>query len=291
MATTAAEIDRGDLDKVLKGFTIPAQPQVLIDVRQEQMSSDPSLGEVARIVSSDVGLAGAVLKTINSPYFGMRREIKSINQAVMLLGLDNVANLVTGYAMRSSMVGKSSISLERFWDSASDMSNISAAIARNLKLSITPDETYMVGLFIDCGIPVLACKFDDYKSVLIEGNSSPDEEITDIEERHYNTNHATIGYYTSRAWGLAQPVREAILEHHNLASLFKESNDSGIIHRDTLIAVQKMAENISHTYRRLSAHLEWDRDGTVVLDYLGLDEIEYQELKEDIHEMLRDSAI
>lgn len=288
MTSAAAQIHQGDLEKVLKGFNIPAQPRVLMEVHKERIKPDPSLAEIARIVAGDVGLAAAVLKTINSPFFGMRRKIESINQAVMLLGLDNVANLVTGYALRSSMQGKCSISLERFWDSASDMANISAAIARQLKLCVTPDEAYMLGLFVDCGIPVLACKFDDYKAVLIEGNSDAKVEMTEIEDRHYDTNHAVIGFYTSRAWGLPEHIREAILEHHDIDDLFKEGGDETSTRRDTLIAVQKMAENISHSFRRLTEHLEWEREKETILDYLGIDEVSYHDLKEDIHEMLRE---
>lgn len=289
MSTARESIHQQDLDKVLKGFTIPVQPKVLMDVHQERIKPDPSLAEIARIVSADVGLSGAVLKTINSPFFGLRRQIESINQAVMLLGMDNVANLVTGYALRSSMQTKCSISLERFWDSASDMANISAAIARQLRLCVNPDEAYMLGLFIDCGIPVLACKYDDYKSVLIEGNSNPDLEMTEIEERHYDTNHAVIGYYTSRAWGLPEHIREAILDHHDIGELFKDNASEVEKRRDTLIAIQKMAEDISHTFRRLSDHLEWVRIKDPILDYIGIDEAEYQELLDDIHDMLRES--
>ena len=286
MSSTDTELDDEKMDEVLKGYNIPTQPKVMIDVMDECRKKEPNLIRIADIISKDVGLASAVLKTINSPFFGMRRKIESINQAVMLLGMKNVANLVTSYSMRQSINGKCAISLERFWDTATDVANISAALARKLSIDVTADEAYLLGLFIDCGIPILATKFEDYKTVLIEGNAAPDKEMTEIEDLHYSTNHAIIGYYTSRSWGLAEPVRQAILRHHDIDTLYQNDGDDEGMRRDHLIAIQKMAENIAHTSRHLSEHLEWDRVEQSTLDFIGISHNEFEDIKSDIHEML-----
>ena len=286
MSSTDTELDDQKMDEVLKGYNIPTQPKVMIDVMDECRKKEPNLIRIADIISRDVGLASAVLKTINSPFFGMRRKVESINQAVMLLGMKNVANLVTSYSMRQSINGKCAISLERFWDTATDVANISAALARKLSIDVTADEAYLLGLFIDCGIPILATKFEDYKTVLIEGNAAPDKEMTEIEDQHYSTNHAIIGYYTSRSWGLAEPVRQAILRHHDIDTLYQNDGDDESMRRDHLIAIQKMAENIAHTSRHLSEHHEWERVEQQTLDFIGIIQSEYDDMKEDIQEML-----
>ncbi len=288
MEQATQALDKAGLDSVLKGFNIPAQPRVMIDIQEERAKAEPSLPKIAKIIAQDVGLSGAVLKTINSPFFGMRRKIDSIQQAVMLLGMNNVVNLVTGYALRSSIQGKCSISLERFWDSASDVAEISMAIAKRINLSVSPDEAYMLGLFIDCGIPVLASKYDNYKEILIEANADHEHDITEIEDYNYGTNHAVIGYYTSRSWGLPEALRQAILAHHDIDKLFAESADDTQFKRDKLVAILKMAEDISHTFRRLSENVEWMQIQDTVLEYLNVNELEYLELKDDIHQMLND---
>ena len=286
MSSTDTELDDEKMDEVLKGYNIPTQPKVMLDVMDECRKKEPNLIRIADIISKDVGLASAVLKTINSPFFGMRRKIESINQAVMLLGMKNVANLVTSYSMRQSINGKCAISLERFWDTATDVANVSAALTRKLSIDVTADEAYLLGLFIDCGIPILATKFEDYKKVLIEGNAAPDKEMTEIEDLHYSTNHAIIGYYTSRSWGLAEPVRQAILRHHDIDSLYQNDGNDESMRRDHLIAIQKMAENIAHTSRHLSEHLEWERVQQSTLDFIGISHSEFEDIKSDIHEML-----
>ena len=52
------------------------------------------LNEIAKIVSMDPNLSAKLLKFINSPYFGLRREIKSIVQAIAYLGYRNLKDYV-----------------------------------------------------------------------------------------------------------------------------------------------------------------------------------------------------
>ncbi len=52
------------------------------------------LNTIAQIVSMDPNLSAKLLKFINSPYFGLRKEIKSIVQAIAYLGYRNLKDYV-----------------------------------------------------------------------------------------------------------------------------------------------------------------------------------------------------
>jgi len=52
------------------------------------------LNRIAQIVSMDPNLSAKLLKFINSPYFGLRKEIKSIVQAIAYLGYRNLKDYV-----------------------------------------------------------------------------------------------------------------------------------------------------------------------------------------------------
>ncbi len=75
------------------------------------------------------------LKTINSPLYGMRREISSIQQAVTLLGFRTIANLVTGISLRLASGDAGKLHLDRFWDSASDVALLASNLSRQLMVS------------------------------------------------------------------------------------------------------------------------------------------------------------
>ncbi|GAB6043354.1 HDOD domain-containing protein [Endothiovibrio diazotrophicus] len=74
-------------ENLMKGYFIPPKPELLSDLHAAASRAEPDPGEVAEIVARDVGLSAAVLKTINSPLFGMRRTISDIRQAALLLGI------------------------------------------------------------------------------------------------------------------------------------------------------------------------------------------------------------
>ena len=46
---------------------------------------EPGIGEIANLISRDLGLSAAILKVINSPFYGMNRRISEIKQAAMML--------------------------------------------------------------------------------------------------------------------------------------------------------------------------------------------------------------
>lgn len=265
--------------KIVNSIDIPPQPAALQQVLQLTNGDNPDLSAIANLISRDVSLSAAVIKTINSPFFGMRSEITSIQQATMLLGMGNVVNIVTGLSLQAAMSGKNGPNLGRFWDTATDTALICAKLA-NLVKAKSKDHAYMFGLFHDCGIPLLQQKYGDYFEVLREANSNPDGEFTTYEDARYDTNHAVVGYMVSRTWKLPRHICTAILEHHN-AEILQENNPVS-----ELIAILIMAEHISHQARRLSDDVRWENVKQTVLECLMLSEEDYQEIKSDLIDML-----
>ena len=79
----------------------------------EQVMPDPDINRIAELIKQDVGLAGTVLKVVNSQFYGLSNEITSIQQAVGLLGMNSVVNIVNGISIKSSMTDDTIKSLTR----------------------------------------------------------------------------------------------------------------------------------------------------------------------------------
>ncbi len=279
MSVIISELDISQAQSLVKGIDIPPRPAALQTVMAERNAEYPDLGKIAATISADVSLSAGVLKTINSPLYGMRREISSIQQAVTLLGFRTVANLVTGISLRLASEGDGKLHLDRFWDSASDVALLASNLSRQLMVS-DPEEAYTFGLFRDCGIPLLMRKYPDYIEVLQEANRS-EESFTEVEERHYPTNHTVVGYYVAHSWHIPKRICNAIINHHTAEMLVLEDQEES-----NLIALIHLAEHIGHGYRRLTSDLEWQRIGSNVLNYLDIDRASYYELKDDLSSML-----
>ena len=269
-------------EDIFNTIHIPPQPELLLKITRELEKDEPSISVVTKSISEDVFLSAAVLRLLNSPYFGMRVEVKSVHHAITLLGMDHVYNLVASVVFRKSME-KDGFTMPRYWDNATDVARLSSYLARQIGIS-APDEAYTVGLFFDCGIPVLAQQFDSYKNVLKKQNNEDLKIYTELEDHHFNTNHAVVGYYVIRSWGLPKILRDACLLHHDLDYL-KQDNSAADTSCKNLIVILKIAEHVANKHRN-DADYEWQRYKPYVMNYLGLSEPDYEDLREDMLEIL-----
>ncbi|MGE6660724.1 HDOD domain-containing protein [Pseudomonas sp. NPDC077408] len=266
---------------------MPPQPQIMVDLQMEQVMPDPDLRAIARLISQDPGLSGALLKTVNSPFFGLANRIASIQQAVNLLGCRSVINLINAQSIRGELTDAAIVTLNRFWDSAQDVASTCLALAKRIGHP-APDEAYTLGLFHNCGIPLMLTRFPGYMTVLEEAYASVGAEtrITDVENRMLNTNHAVVGYFVARSWKLPQHLCEAIANHHNALALFNDEWSDPQV--KTLLAILKMAEHICACHRVLGDQPEdheWDAVAQLVLEYVGLSEYDFECQRDIIREL------
>ena len=286
---SAVELAQEDIDDMLKGIIIPSPPQIIADLQLEMAMPDPDLSDIASLIYKDAALAGSVLKVVNSPFYSSH-AINSIQQAVMMLGINTIANLVTAVQLREmtvyadDMTEENQLAFNRFWDSAEDVAKCSMLIAKRFSF-IDPDIAYMLGLFHNVGIPLLIHKYPNYLSIIAESYQTTDSRIVDVENNEFNTNHAVIGYYIARSWKLPNIIGQAIAEHHNTNTFTNKSDIDK--EKVTYIAVLKMAEHMAGLHKALGnqeTDFEWQTICTDVLDYLHFSESDYEEITCDAEE-------
>lgn len=282
------ELSSEQISQALQGISVPPQPQIMVDLQMEQYMPDPDLEVIARLISQDPGLSGALMKIVNSPYFGLTHKIASIRRAVTLLGSRTIINLINAQSIKGEMTDDTIVTLNRFWDTAQDVAMTSLTLAKRTGI-VAADEAYALGLFHDCGIALMLKRFPEYMPVLEQGyaNAGPVSRVVDTENRHYNTNHAVVGYYTAKSWRLPAHLTEAIANHHNALAIFSDQSSRNSQLKN-LLAILKMAEHICASYKVLGKQREdheWNSVGPLVLDYVGLSEYDFENLKESIREL------
>ena len=282
------ELSSEQISLALQGISVPPQPQIMVDLQMEQYMPDPDLEVIAGLIAQDPGLSGALLKIVNSPYYGLSNKIASFRRAVTVLGSRTVINLINAQSIKGEMTDDTIVTLNRFWDTAQDVAMTSLTLAKRTGTQAL-DEAYALGLFHDCGIPLMLKRFPDYMRVLEQGyaNAGTGSRVVDTENRHFNTNHAVVGYYTAKSWRLPVHLTEAIANHHNALAIFSDDSSRNSQLKN-LLAILKMAEHIcaSHTVlgNQREDH-EWDSIRHLVLDYIGLSDYDFDNLKESIREL------
>ncbi|MEO0442238.1 MAG: HDOD domain-containing protein [Pseudomonadota bacterium] len=281
----SVDLTTEQIQAILKGTHIPPQPQILVDLQMEQLMPDTDLEKIGKLISQDVGLSGKILKTVNAPSFGLANNITSIKQAVNILGVNSVVNLVNGLSIKGELSNDDIIALGSFWDNAMEIAEACAAIAKLIGYP-TPDEAYTLGLFHNCGVPLLMMRFDNYQEVIQKSYARDNASITDIENELIQTNHAVVGYYVAKSWNLPLYISQAIHEHHNVEKII--SDDKQNPQKRTLLTILKMAENICGNYRNLGQQTEdheWQRVSEQVLEYVGLGQYDYETLCSQLIDM------
>ncbi len=269
--------------EVVSSFQIPVKPEILNSIQTLMADDEPDMGILSNLISSDVGLSSAILKIINSPFYGMNRRISEIKQAVMMLGLKTINALVTSILLKESFKGTASISLERFWDDALDIANAMTFVGNKVKNEVPIDMLYSIGLFHDCGIPMLALKFANYRDILVEANRNLVNSVA-LEEQYYHTNHAVLGYYVSSSWHLPKGICELIAQHHDTQYLQRTSDPQSQL----IYAVLKIAENIVEKAKRYKESPDWKLVEDEVLDIIGISPTDYIDLEDDFVNLLND---
>ena len=279
-----------DLEKILKGISIPSPPQMLVDIQTEMFDPEPSLERITDAIVMDPGMSGGILKTLRSPFYAMDDEDVSIRQAVLLLGMKTVFSIINMLCLRSEannekLSEEQLMFLNRFWDSSADIAIAASLIASRVR-NIPEDKAYLLGLFSNVGIALMAQRFDNYSEVIASSYSGGTERIVDTENNFFDTNHAVLGYYMAKSWKVPKEICEVIRIHHNASELLSNRDEAGTQIKD-MLATLKLAEHFSCLHKVLAGQdldYEWQQISKDVLYHLDINEDDYIDLESSIKE-------
>lgn len=147
---------------VIKGSQIPTVPDVVLDLNKELEKADPQTERLISLISHDQALTGALLKTVNSAQFGLEEKVNSIAQAVVMLGLKQLRNLVAGSALLSAFQVQTPAARE-IWRQSLEIATVAVRIANTVD-GIDPDAAYLAALLHDSGAMLLAEKLREHST-------------------------------------------------------------------------------------------------------------------------------
>ena len=284
-AGKSTDLSKEQLEKLFKGIKIPPQPQILVDIQMETAMPDCSLDNIAALIAKDVSLSGWVLKTVNSSFFSLPNKVTSIGQAIKLLGVSSVINIVNAVSISEALAIDDIEALNDFWDNANDVASACSVVSKKLGLPLA-DSAYTLGLFHDCGIPLLRMKHENYFDILKDAYSQSEVRITEVENRTIQSNHAVIGYYVAKSWKLPTEICQAIADHHKVGEMLA-LNKGAESTKNNLLVTLKIAEHLCGTYSKpgeANVDYEFERIKPAIFNYLGISEIELDDIRDDLYD-------
>lgn len=279
-----SELKQKEADKILRGMVIPPRPSILLELEKHQQAEEADFDTITRLISDDMTLSAAVLKTVNSPFFQLPNRVASVQQALQYLGLNNVSNIVRGLALRQALSSDHAEKMESFWISSTRMAHVAAHLASKLH-GYANDEAYTFGLFHNCGMPLMQARFADYQNTINQGERLSRAEYIELENRRHHTSHNVVGYLLGRTWYLPEHVNLAILNHHDYR-IFNERGDARWHQVANLVALASLAEHVVRLHSGLSEHAEWRQIEPVLLNHLGFVQTEFEDYADESHHHL-----
>lgn len=200
--------------------TLPAAFYRMLDAL-----SNPKLSmvKISQVVSEDPALASKMLKLANSPYYGFQKEVRSVEHAMILLGVETVKALALG------------VSIFNTFHESSDLAGINRAglwthflavafCARQLASVVQftePDAAFTSGLIHDIGRLALLRLFPSESVAVVEAIKDGELTLLEAEERAFGLDHQAAGSFLAGNWGLPDDLRDTVACHHDGAALDK----------------------------------------------------------------------
>lgn len=272
------------LERAAQAVGIPSCPRVLLDLSAETKKEEPNLRKIEALVSKDMGLMATLLKTVNSPFYGLSTKVGTVRQAIQVIGLSMLSRTVTGIVLKKALSGGNPAGMEAFWDTSAKAAMIAAFIAKQLP-GMNRDEAYTFGLFQNCGIPMLLQRYPDYAQTLTQAENDAERKHTEVEEAAHGTDHATMGYLLTKSWNLPEDLSQAIRHHHEY-TLVADANAQLSTQSRNLIAIGLAADHALQLSAADKVSVEWAKGGHYALAHLGLSTAEFDEIASDLAGML-----
>ena len=204
---------------------LPAMPEVASKVLE--LSADPNTSalQLQQVISDDQAMTGRILKIANSAMYSCSRKIKTLTEAIVMLGFNSIRSLVVTSAARNlynTNRTKTGLKERLLWEHSIG----TAFAARILASQRTPnlaEEAFLAGLMHDIGKLVLNIrvpeKFDEIVQIVYNENLA----FHLTEQEILGFDHAQVGAMLVNKWKLSDGLEFIILNHHNENALTVEN--------------------------------------------------------------------
>jgi putative nucleotidyltransferase with HDIG domain len=205
------------VEKILKNVKdAPTLPTVYSALCDAMANPQATANDVAKIVSMDQASTIKILRIANSSFFGFSGRIENIQRAIVILGFNEVRNLIMASSVMKMFSGKESSTGFKpgdFWAHSLSVGLLARAIGKLAKC-VNVENFFVAGILHDIGkLYFYQFAHEEFVQVI----SSVEKEgrlIRDAEVEVFGMDHALMGSLLADHWKLPEPIHDAIHYHH-----------------------------------------------------------------------------
>jgi putative nucleotidyltransferase with HDIG domain len=194
---------------------LPHFPENIIKV--QVLIDDPlsEMNDIAAIISRDPAMTADIIKIVNSAAYMPQKRIDSINEAVKILGIKGVKNLLFSYGTQR-ILGDDTFEKKKLWDHAYRTAFYAYNLVQNFKKDQDLlDDVYVAGILHDMGKIVFSRIHPDLFTKIQRFCAQKTVSQTLFENLSGGMNHAEIGALIAEKWNFPENLVVAIRFHHS----------------------------------------------------------------------------
>ena len=202
--------------KDFSNLVIPPLPAVTGQImRFDPMGEDASSQALEQIVAPDEGVCADLLRIANSSFYGRSGRVRSLKDAITLLGLKTVKNLVVLSATKTINSALRGPTYRRYLHEFTVASAlVGEEMCLELGLKDRKEEAFLGALLHKIGMSIMGLTYGKAYAELIRKAEETGELLTDLERGSLGTDHIEIGKCVFESWRIPQPLQEVIAGHN-----------------------------------------------------------------------------
>lgn len=211
-------------------FKLPSLPTTLAEILKIIQSPNPEDKRLISIIEKDPAIALYVLRQVNSPYYGLRRQVSQINRAVLMLGTKRVGNMVLAAALKRTFANLDEPASRAVYEHILQSSLATAAFSRDLAQLVNldlADTAFTTGLLHQLGRLVFLYNAAEkyiplwFPDGVIRHEAPITAPSLDEEHARFSTDNLKLGAIALKKWGLPDDVAETTFRLRSIEHLFE----------------------------------------------------------------------
>lgn len=197
----------------IKGFGLI--PKILYEINLLIKKEPDNPGKLADLIIKEQSLTTKLLAVANSPYYGLKKKITSVEYTVMLLGTEEVCRLITALSLSDAVRFPSTQHLRYldYWYHSMGVGFTARDLAQKMGFNEIVNDVFLGGVFHDLGVQIIAKHFPkEFEAICIKIHDG--ENFLKAEFDLLGTTHQEIGRYSAEKWGLPDTIYDALTCHH-----------------------------------------------------------------------------
>ncbi len=214
---TEDSLSRLSEEFVTKINEIPQFPENITKINRLLNDPNSKLSDIAMNISNDVSLTAELLHLVNSAAFALPTPCSNITEAVKLVGLRGIKNLLFSIGARQMLSPGKDETKKEIWENAKKVAFFSYNLAKNYcsnERQIVED-SYICGLLHDIGKILFQTAHPNMLEDLKQRCSVKDIPLPIFELMIAGVNHGEIGAMITERWNFPDVITNVIRYHHD----------------------------------------------------------------------------